>query len=489
LVLASLLAPIATGLALILPAHVQVAVGAKANLVNHAGNTLFQLHRGLDDCIYISSTTDGQSWTAWTKVTDNARTGSAPAAASFGGKIYVIYRGTDDKLYITSSFNGVNGWSFNGQAGWSRLSSDALTKSAPAVIPFNGRLFVVHRGFDNHIYITSSYDGINWNNGWSKVLGDDTITPSAPAIGYFNGRLYIVHRGFDNRIYFTSSSDGFSWDGWKALPGSSTFTASAPAIAFVPTAFGQTLYITYRGTDNLSYVSTSANGSSWTNPIVVSKNRVTRAAPAIMGFKEKLYLTRQDFSNNLFVSNSFSLSSWSTDIQIGGALTPPDNDDTITSITPLSSSYMKNISQDFGGWNSYFGGYHTGFDIATRNENPSVYAVDDGEVVWNATELSKYKTQHDKYWNAFVIIKHNGYYAYYGHLASPFLSIGNKVTKGSLIGQVRDAYTNQDKKDTNNNHLHISISIGKDWVRSGWGYQPTQTGLNQFVNPRKYIGL
>lgn len=155
--------------------------------------------------------------------------------------------------------------------------------------------------------------------------------------------------------------------------------------------------------------------------------------------------------------------------------------------TPLDSSYMKSVSQGFGGWNSSFGGYHTGYDIATANRNPSVYAIADGTVVWNSTSSSKYTNAFDKYWNAFVIIKHGNYYAYYGHLTSS-LKENSQVRKGSSIGSVRDAYSSSTKKNTGNNHLHISISTGKDWVKSGWGYQ-SQKGLDQFVNPAQYIGL
>ena len=180
---------------------------------------------------------------------------------------------------------------------------------------------------------------------------------------------------------------------------------------------------------------------------------------------------------------------------------PPVN----TATTPLSSSYMKNLTQGFGGWNAKFGGYHTGYDIATANSNPSVYAIADGEVVYNATSSGNYVTKYRKYWNGFVIIKHGNFYAYYGHLNSP-LSNGSKVSKGSSIGSVRDAYSCKASIDksgecktnsgsdgsalyTGNNHLHISISTGTNWVREGWGYQTSLSRLNQFVNPAKYIGL
>jgi hypothetical protein len=156
--------------------------------------------------------------------------------------------------------------------------------------------------------------------------------------------------------------------------------------------------------------------------------------------------------------------------------------------TPLSSSYMSNLSQGFGGWNSDFGGYHTGYDIATTNSNPTVSAIEDGIVQWNSTSSSKYTGNYNKYFNAFVVVKHGNFYAYYGHLNSS-LAVGSKVTKGSAMGTIRDAYTKSGNLNKSNNHLHISISTGSDWVRSGWGYQTSTSGVNQFVNPASYIGL
>ncbi|MFZ4859450.1 MAG: RHS repeat-associated core domain-containing protein [Desulfuromonadaceae bacterium] len=157
--------------------------------------------------------------------------------------------------------------------------------------------------------------------------------------------------------------------------------------------------------------------------------------------------------------------------------------------TPLDSSYMQNVSQISGVYNDQFHGWHTGYDISTAYGNPRVYSIDSGTVVWNSTSSSKYKSKFDKYFNAFVIIKHDGYYSYYGHLNSP-LNVGDKVSKGDPIGTVRDAYTKNDVLGPANNHLHISISKGLDWVRGGWGYQSTKEKVESlFVDPKEYIGL
>ncbi|MBF0203031.1 MAG: M23 family metallopeptidase [Desulfamplus sp.] len=154
-------------------------------------------------------------------------------------------------------------------------------------------------------------------------------------------------------------------------------------------------------------------------------------------------------------------------------------------VTPLASSYMSGSKIDFGVYIN--GGIHTGIDILTPNQNPSVYAIADGKVEYNTTSKN-YPTNADKYWNAFVVINHGNFYAYYGHLNSS-LAVGSKVTKGNPIGTIRNAYNlKTNALWLSNNHLHISITVGK-LLNNSWGYQATQAGLSQFVNPKSYIGL
>ena len=153
---------------------------------------------------------------------------------------------------------------------------------------------------------------------------------------------------------------------------------------------------------------------------------------------------------------------------------------------PLAKHYIENIAQDFGNWNTDFGGFHTGLDVMTANDNPPVYALADGIVVWNCTESEKYISNYTKYFNAFVIVDHGNFFAYYGHVNST-LKIGDCVEKAQIIGTIRDAYNSENVLNRDNNHLHLSISTGDDWIQQGWGYQKTQEGLKQFVDPKSEL--
>jgi murein DD-endopeptidase MepM/ murein hydrolase activator NlpD len=167
---------------------------------------------------------------------------------------------------------------------------------------------------------------------------------------------------------------------------------------------------------------------------------------------------------------------------------PPNSSpsSSIVAFPPLDLSYMEKVSQNFGVWNQDQGAYHTGMDISTPRANPNVYAIADGIVVWNSTNSSKYTSDYEKYYNAFVIVKHSGFFAYYGHFFSS-LVISEKVGQGKILGTIRDAYSGN-SVDTRANHLHISISTGPEWITTGWGYKKAQSDLELFANPTDYLG-
>lgn len=210
------------------------------------------------------------------------------------------------------------------------------------------------------------------------------------------------------------------------------------------------------------------------------KTCITKTTGSLTSYIKTMNLAGQTYYWKVRAHNATGASDWSDVRKFTTRQT--------MKITPLDAVYMSDIAQKFGNWNEYFSGFHTGYDIGTENSNPNVFALADGEVVWNCTESEKYTSNYTKYFNAFVIVNHGNFYAYYGHLKSP-LKIGDKVSKGKSIGTIRDAYDSDDELDRANNHLHISISTGADWQKSGWGYKKTQDGLKQFVDPKNYVGL
>lgn len=80
--------------------------------------------------------------------------------------------------------------------------------------------------------------------------------------------------------------------------------------------------------------------------------------------------------------------------------------------------------------------FHPGVDYIS-NRNANVYAMDDGEVTTdkdNYDEAKRWlKDTSDSLGNV-VIIRHGDYYVRYCHLISNYVSCGEKVKQGQLIG-------------------------------------------------------
>ena len=87
-------------------------------------------------------------------------------------------------------------------------------------------------------------------------------------------------------------------------------------------------------------------------------------------------------------------------------------------VWPTVSGYY--ISQ------GYRGTSHDGIDIAGCPYNSNIFAVNEGEVV---TVSRKWDN------GLYIVIRHdNGYYTMYAHLASAYVSVGQRVSKGQVIG-------------------------------------------------------
>ena len=112
----------------------------------------------------------------------------------------------------------------------------------------------------------------------------------------------------------------------------------------------------------------------------------------------------------------------------------------------------KHYGIDFG-WNKKHGGEHQ-----------PIYAVDDGEIIYKSVQKTGGKVLH---------IKHsNGYVSEYGHLASWYGSIGEKVKKGQKIGSM--GQTGRAKGC----HLHFGLYKGS---------KINYANKLNFVNPLKYL--
>lgn len=91
----------------------------------------------------------------------------------------------------------------------------------------------------------------------------------------------------------------------------------------------------------------------------------------------------------------------------------------------------------------YFSGYHPGDDIA-NSAAPPVYAADGGVVVYAGWDNTGYGNRTD--------INHgNGYMTRYGHQSNIYVTVGQQVSRGQLIGQMGSTGR------STGTHLHFEI--------------------------------
>jgi LysM repeat protein len=95
------------------------------------------------------------------------------------------------------------------------------------------------------------------------------------------------------------------------------------------------------------------------------------------------------------------------------------------------------------GYQTYSGRWHTGIDVAANGGEP-VYAADAGFVTFTGTSRRGY--------GKLVVVDHgNGYVTYYAHLSVIYVSMGQSVDRGGLIGAMGST------GNSTGPHLHFEI--------------------------------
>lgn len=116
---------------------------------------------------------------------------------------------------------------------------------------------------------------------------------------------------------------------------------------------------------------------------------------------------------------------------------------------PASSAFQAPFGAQFiwptgGQITQYFAWYHPGVDIANRTA-PGISAADGGTVIvagW---------PDNSGYGNRVILDHGNGYVSLYGHLSNIYVSVGQTVSRGQLIGQMGSTGR------STGTHLHLEI--------------------------------
>ena len=191
----------------------------------------------------------------------------SPAVAAFNERLYLIWKNGDYMYYahnvkdMPRDKQWVGGWMID--PGGIRPSTDC----SPAVAVFNGRLYVFWKGFrgeeKGRIYYASMDKQEQWvgpnmvNLDRKKPNSNDyefqNFTDCSPAVAAYNGRLYLLWKGWDNKLmYFAYKNDKpeeEGWfGGWMIDPGGiRPSTDRSPAVA----VFNERLYAAWKAADRL----------------------------------------------------------------------------------------------------------------------------------------------------------------------------------------------------------------------------------------------
>lgn len=136
----------------------------------------------------------------------------------------------------------------------------------------------------------------------------------------------------------------------------------------------------------------------------------------------------------------------------------------------------------------YPGGRHMGIDIGGHVGNP-LYAVCDG-----AVEVVNLFGAHG--YGRHVIIQHDGFKTLYAHMHKVFVTKGQDVTSGMLIGEIGGDPTDDDPIDgaSSGAHLHFEVILPAepktDFVKTfaGWTVDPFPYLVDRYLEPAPFIG-
>jgi len=142
-------------------------------------------------------------------------------------------------------------------------------------------------------------------------------------------------------------------------------------------------------------------------------------------FEEEIVTSPFSNSSNVEVVNNTGATNNNNSVQATSNATSQASTPTYVAMSTASGYVWPTVSGYYIS-QGYRGTSHDGVDIAGCPYNSNIFAVNDGEVV---TVSRKWDN------GLYIVIRHNnGYYTMYAHLASAYVSVGQRVSKGQVIG-------------------------------------------------------
>ena len=280
-------------------AALAMAVNSKASWDTPQGYVIYK-GPDPDTGIYVAHSSDSNltNQNAWsrTRMSPAIQTGATPAAVAFAGGLYVLYKGagTDSRIFVAQPAGGniLDGGSWHGDP--MKEDHTIKTSAAPGAAVFNNTLYMLFKGAgsDTNVYIARPTGNPGEGKSWSAQRLNPVInTSTAPAVVTFNGALYMFYKGAgaDTNIYIARSTggdvfDGSTWSATRLNPGTIN-TNVAPGVV----VYHGALYLFYKSAaDTNIFIAHSTgdvfDGSTW-SPTLLNQgiNTFDQPKPVVVG--------------------------------------------------------------------------------------------------------------------------------------------------------------------------------------------------------------
>ncbi|GII59616.1 hypothetical protein Pth03_80050 [Planotetraspora thailandica] len=184
--------------------------------------------------VWRANDNTGYLWAAWDNSgqayrLDGAASWASPTITPWGNNGFaIVHTGTDGRIYW-ATYNDQLQWS-----GWHAINGQTTQLTAPPSVTQVGagsqQLYMVYRSGSDFGMWGSFFDGTYWQN--AQNLGGSTYQWPAVTWNQSTHRLYAVHTGTDDQVYMQWQEYGGTWHGWFSVGG---YINGATAIAATST--------------------------------------------------------------------------------------------------------------------------------------------------------------------------------------------------------------------------------------------------------------
>ncbi|MCK1823599.1 hypothetical protein MTQ10_29450 [Streptomyces sp. XM83C] len=257
-----------------------------------------------DTSLWWTVMTPGEGWNEDQRFTAH-HSGSNPALAEFNGKLYLVHRG------FSSPHDDLWWAVYDPETGWSEDNrfTRHMTSAGPALATFNGKLHCVHKGVgDDKRLFHTTFNGTSWS--------PDTPLPyqstTGPALAVYNGRLHLVHKSGNNNEMWHATYDGSQWSADTRMP--AHMTSANPALA----VYQGRLHLVHKSGNNSELWHATYDGSRWSTDTRLPAHE-SLEGPGLAVLGDKLYCIHRGYggSDQFLWWSHYNGVSWSADQKIG----------------------------------------------------------------------------------------------------------------------------------------------------------------------------